>query len=893
MVDVEKRMDFVEDTMCDVEDLIAEVIAAEEAEEEEDSWASSDEEGDVENDANRIHESYLVMKASSSSSLARGDDKSLMVNKNTTSSVSVVVSRGQEGRSVSGYGSSLCSSEAAPSSHNVDVAGSTADMKSDVAASVAGLRDPDEDGLQSGVVTPAESINERVRVNSNESNVSSLGGEEDVENVVNDGAASNAASSCAAMRIKEDFDDEEVEDTPRSSSGGRTASTARNINNPFLVRSEEHQHLHHLNIAAGLEEEKTTAANSTRSNSFEDDVSSVRVEATPVAGDVSSPRVEAAPVAGAFPKGAFPKSASRSSAQRFVMNMKMSSEEEEQKDFAATSRQCYKEDFGATSRQRYKEDFGTTRESFSSCSSGSVTPSTIAPSSAACSSSSAGSFAVVVTEDSDREENGSVDEAQAEKKDVLVDAEAPRGRRRSERRSDRNPERVDAMNHANRSRSRGRQEKTRVQCVDRNRTCRRVHPAAIADHVRNKYCFEDAEGRPSRRANEHVEQRPSRRGNNEAHQRPVRGPKKYYFEEAPVEERQRDRVADRDQPQKRSRSPVNVRVQNSRPVPCRRENDQTSRGTEKRHSSEEHVIENRNRERRPAENFSRREHPPVNKKYLFEERHDRERPHTAVEERPRRDAAEHATRRSRSRNSDRKEQAQKDDRSSVRRSSPRRNTSTAREDRSSVRRSSPRRNTSTAREDRFRNHKCSGQDARPSKPPAYYMNPSPTPSPSLSFRDNSKGHQGKGKGKGKGKSGKPSWTEAFKKNNQGIGKGGPAASGKKEKYPKVAAHGPSILVSGLSIMTSPDSLREYLQKFGRIKDVYLPLEYKADPPRPKGFGFVEFIHEADAQLAIDSIRTAANKGSRENVLDNAFLLADTAKARRKKADQMKEITGIE
>eukprot|EP00392_Amoebophrya_sp_AT5.2_P011876 g11966.t1 len=61
----------------------------------------------------------------------------------------------------------------------------------------------------------------------------------------------------------------------------------------------------------------------------------------------------------------------------------------------------------------------------------------------------------------------------------------------------------------------------------------------------------------------------------------------------------------------------------------------------------------------------------------------------------------------------------------------------------------------------------------------------------------------------------------------------------------------TLLVANLAPDTSPDRLREFLQKYGRIKDVYLPLTYNRNPPRPKGYGFVEFHHCADAMNALN------------------------------------------
>ncbi|EKX74066.1 serine/arginine rich splicing factor, putative [Theileria equi strain WA] len=58
----------------------------------------------------------------------------------------------------------------------------------------------------------------------------------------------------------------------------------------------------------------------------------------------------------------------------------------------------------------------------------------------------------------------------------------------------------------------------------------------------------------------------------------------------------------------------------------------------------------------------------------------------------------------------------------------------------------------------------------------------------------------------------------------------------------------SLLVKNLKYETSPDKVRSLFSRYGEIRDVYLPLDYYTKKPR--GFGFVEFYKEEDADEAL-------------------------------------------
>ncbi|CAD7933887.1 unnamed protein product [Amoebophrya sp. A120] len=164
---------------------------------------------------------------------------------------------------------------------------------------------------------------------------------------------------------------------------------------------------------------------------------------------------------------------------------------------------------------------------------------------------------------------------------------------------------------------------------------------------------------------------------------------------------------------------------------------------------------------------------------------------------------------------------------------------------------------------------------------------------SSSCSKNDKGTNSKGKGKGKKRSGV---VATNCKNNTGSKMtsacNGTQSCQSEPNKPKSA----SVLVTRLNPLTSPDNLRDFMHRsgFGRVKDVYIPLEYKADPPKPKGYGFVEFVHADDAEFCIGKMRKAfENEEDNLNILDGQALKVDVAKADRKKKEVMFAKTGVE
>jgi cold-inducible RNA-binding protein len=78
-----------------------------------------------------------------------------------------------------------------------------------------------------------------------------------------------------------------------------------------------------------------------------------------------------------------------------------------------------------------------------------------------------------------------------------------------------------------------------------------------------------------------------------------------------------------------------------------------------------------------------------------------------------------------------------------------------------------------------------------------------------------------------------------------------------------------LYVGNLSYNVSEDDLRELFSQAGEIKEVTLIMD--RDTRRPKGFGFVEFVTQADSEKAIQMIN--------EHELDGRRLTVNMARPR--------------
>ncbi|CDJ36877.1 RNA binding motif-containing protein, putative [Eimeria mitis] len=95
----------------------------------------------------------------------------------------------------------------------------------------------------------------------------------------------------------------------------------------------------------------------------------------------------------------------------------------------------------------------------------------------------------------------------------------------------------------------------------------------------------------------------------------------------------------------------------------------------------------------------------------------------------------------------------------------------------------------------------------------------------------------------------------------------------------MANRGCSLLVRNLRYETTADKVREVFEKVGRVKDVYLPIDHTTKEPR--GFGFVEYYEEKDAQDAVHEFDRF--------ILDGNELSVIIAQDRRKSPHTMRRI----
>ncbi|CUV07072.1 splicing factor RRM domain containing protein; T22E16.120 SC35-like splicing factor [Cryptosporidium parvum Iowa II] len=101
----------------------------------------------------------------------------------------------------------------------------------------------------------------------------------------------------------------------------------------------------------------------------------------------------------------------------------------------------------------------------------------------------------------------------------------------------------------------------------------------------------------------------------------------------------------------------------------------------------------------------------------------------------------------------------------------------------------------------------------------------------------------------------------------------------REKSEVDVSEGCSLLVRNLRFETSPGRVRHHFERYGPVRDVYLPLDYYTR--RPRGFGFVEYMDPRDAQDAVNRL-----DGS---LLDGSTIRVVVAHDRRKSPETMRRI----
>lgn len=57
----------------------------------------------------------------------------------------------------------------------------------------------------------------------------------------------------------------------------------------------------------------------------------------------------------------------------------------------------------------------------------------------------------------------------------------------------------------------------------------------------------------------------------------------------------------------------------------------------------------------------------------------------------------------------------------------------------------------------------------------------------------------------------------------------------------------SLIVRNVAYDVTSNEIRDLFDRYGRVRDVYIPLDYHSK--RPRGFAFVEFLDPEDARYA--------------------------------------------
>ncbi|KAL7081000.1 hypothetical protein ACP275_14G012600 [Erythranthe tilingii] len=90
-----------------------------------------------------------------------------------------------------------------------------------------------------------------------------------------------------------------------------------------------------------------------------------------------------------------------------------------------------------------------------------------------------------------------------------------------------------------------------------------------------------------------------------------------------------------------------------------------------------------------------------------------------------------------------------------------------------------------------------------------------------------------------------------------------------------------LLVRNISLTARPEDLRAPFEKYGQIKDVYLPKNYHTGEPR--GFGFVKYRYPEDAAEAKSHLDRSVIGGREIRIV--------FAEENRKSPHEMRRITG--
>jgi RNA recognition motif-containing protein len=87
---------------------------------------------------------------------------------------------------------------------------------------------------------------------------------------------------------------------------------------------------------------------------------------------------------------------------------------------------------------------------------------------------------------------------------------------------------------------------------------------------------------------------------------------------------------------------------------------------------------------------------------------------------------------------------------------------------------------------------------------------------------------------------------------------------RRDRSPDERTESTSVLVRKLSYRTTVDELKRPFLEFGEVTDVYIPQDYHTR--RPRGFGFVKFAREDDANAAIRAMDGADIDGAKVEVV---------------------------
>jgi len=146
---------------------------------------------------------------------------------------------------------------------------------------------------------------------------------------------------------------------------------------------------------------------------------------------------------------------------------------------------------------------------------------------------------------------------------------------------------------------------------------------------------------------------------------------------------------------------------------------------------------------------------------------------------------------------------------------------------------------------------------------------------SVEFKEEKENDRGDQNDVGNGENGREEANINNQRGDEADDKRGLGRDNDMDKNEKI--EGFSVILRNISYKIGSKEIRELASEYGKVTDVYIPQDFYSKQPR--GFAFVEFAEQSQAEVAVDKL-----DGS---TLEGRQLRCELAKDRRKNRDEMR------